>query len=116
MRYKYRLEGFEEKENNVGSNKSYASYTNLPFGRYKFTVNSTNADGVPLSKSLNLYIRIRPPFYLTWYFISSVVLLMAAAVYGFIAFREKQLKADKQALQNKLEAGQKELDQQKKGS
>ncbi len=45
IRYRYRLEGFEQDWVEAGARRS-AFYTNLPPGRYTFHVQASNADGV----------------------------------------------------------------------
>ena len=45
IRYRYRLEGFEQEWVEAGARRS-AFYTNLPPGRYAFQIQACNADGV----------------------------------------------------------------------
>lgn len=73
--HSYKLEGYDKNWHDNEDN-SRISYTNLPPGRYVFRLRSS---GNIASPELKLYIRILPPFYLSWqalalYFIALVLL------------------------------------------
>ncbi len=72
--FSYRLEGYEQKWNNVG-NRREATYVNLKPGKYVFHVKGCNNDGVCDEKGDKVMIIIHPPWWGTWYFRSAVVLL-----------------------------------------
>ncbi|MDP4208748.1 MAG: two-component regulator propeller domain-containing protein [Bacteroidota bacterium] len=78
-RYKYRLRGFEEQWNDVGTQHS-ATYTNLNPGSYVFCLKASNNDNVWNEKGIELKINILPPFWLTWWFKLLVLMLLGAAV------------------------------------
>jgi len=65
--YKYIMENFEKDWNYV-KNRRFASYTNLPPGKYIFRVKASNNDGVWNETGTSLKIRILPPFWQTWWF------------------------------------------------
>ncbi|MCP4219787.1 MAG: SpoIIE family protein phosphatase [bacterium] len=77
--YRYILEGFEEEWSKTGSDKRYASYTNLEPGPYVFRVTGSNNDGVWNSEGVSLRIIIMPPFWQTLWF-----RLLAGALLGLI--------------------------------
>lgn len=87
--YAYRLIGFDEKWNYVGTQRK-ATYTNLNPGTYKLWIRASNNDGVWNNHGRLLTINIRPPWYWTWW----AYLLYAAAaglvIYGYIVYRNKQ--------------------------
>jgi two-component system, sensor histidine kinase ChiS len=64
--YAYRLLGFEEAWNYVGTRR-LATYTNLNPGNYVFEVKGANNDGVWGPYSASLGITILPPFWRTWW-------------------------------------------------
>ncbi len=93
--YAYILEGFDMDWNYVGSNRS-ATYTNLPQGRYVFKVKAANNDGVWNTKSLNLGIRVLPPWWKSiWaYLLYSVAIVTSLILVVWIIrnrIREKQI-------------------------
>ncbi|MCH5716162.1 triple tyrosine motif-containing protein [Niabella hibiscisoli] len=81
-RYRYMLEGFDKdwKETAEGS----VTYTNLPPGKYRLLVKGANNDGL-WSKTAALSIKIKPPFWLTWW--AYCLYFLAAAAIVFIIAR-----------------------------
>lgn len=75
--YAYRLEGFDTDWIHSGTRR-YASYTNLPPGRYVFRVRASNNDGVWNEEGLAVTVVIEPAFWQTWWF----RLLVGLAVAG----------------------------------
>ncbi|MBK7409850.1 MAG: hypothetical protein IPJ40_18470 [Saprospirales bacterium] len=80
--YAYRLEGFEEKWNQVDSKHRLATYTNLDTGDYTFQVKATNNSGIWTNKPAELVISISPPFWRAWWF----RLILSLIVVGSIVF------------------------------
>jgi signal transduction histidine kinase/DNA-binding response OmpR family regulator len=76
--YKYILEGFEDEWHYNGKNR-IASYPNVPPGKYKFIVQTTDEANTTLNSEKILYIRVLPPWWRSWwaYIIYSVFILMA---------------------------------------
>ncbi|WP_428331766.1 two-component regulator propeller domain-containing protein [Mucilaginibacter sp.] len=99
--YAYKLLNFDQEWNYVGGRNS-ASYTNLPAGRYVFELKYKNSAGVwsPIRKAL--YINIKPPFWLTWWFKAIASLSLMGAVYGTYRFRVRAIKAQQYILENQV--------------
>lgn len=77
IRYAYRLEGLEQEWHDGDKNRS-ASYINLPNGKYKLQVKSTNSDGVWLNNIRTLSINVLPTFWETiWAWILYIILFIA---------------------------------------
>ncbi|MBX2874885.1 MAG: response regulator [Saprospiraceae bacterium] len=64
--YAFKLEGYHEDWIEVGAEKRYATFTNLPHGNYTLLVKASNADRVWDPEPARLQIRIKPPFWLAW--------------------------------------------------
>ena len=64
--YAYRLQGLEKEWNEADNNRS-ASYINLPAGRYKLQIKSTNSDGVWTNNVRTLPIHVLPTFWETYW-------------------------------------------------
>lgn len=62
--YAYRLKGFDQNWNYVGSSRS-ATYTNLDPGHYVFEVKAANNDGAWSKEPAQLAIFIQPPWWKT---------------------------------------------------
>lgn len=65
LTYKYRLEGFEEQWNYVGTFRR-ATYSNLPPGEYTFRVSAINGDGIESLHPATLKIIVKPAPWFTW--------------------------------------------------
>lgn len=93
IQYAYMLEGFD-KEWNYVRNLKFATYTNLPKGRYVFRVKSTNADGSWMNNERSLVIIREPSFWESiWgyilYFVASISIILLAVwvLYKFFILR-----------------------------
>ncbi len=64
--YAYKLEGFDEEWNFVGTRRA-TTYTNLDPGQYVFHVKGSNNEGVWNEKGSRITIHILPPWWLTWW-------------------------------------------------
>lgn|GEM_PF-144036 len=96
--YAYILEGFEDKWNYVGTRR-FASYSNLPPGRYTFRVKAANSDGLWNEEGVSLSLRIKPPFWRTWWFYVLAVLVLAGAVLQMLRLRLKQIRHRQEELE-----------------
>lgn len=66
IRYAYKLEGVDHDWNNLGSEHSI-SFSNLPHGRHRLLVRSTNSQGLWAENVSTLYIYAHPTFWETWW-------------------------------------------------
>ncbi len=98
----YRMEGFDRDWNYVGTRRS-ATYTNLPPGKYEFTVISSNHDHVWNEAGTSLAIVITPPFWQTFWFRAGSVLLLALSVYGACRRRIRQIETKRKKLEEQVE-------------
>ncbi len=87
--YSYKLEGFN-KEWNYISDFNSITYTNLDPGTYTLLVKNANHLGIWNEKPSRLVLIIKPPFWQTWWFISLLLLAVAALVYALFRYRLKQ--------------------------
>ncbi|MDE1161065.1 MAG: two-component regulator propeller domain-containing protein [Acidobacteriaceae bacterium] len=96
LRFRYKLEGFDEQWNEAGTQR-IASYTNLPPGRYTFRVAAYSIEAPSKSSEAELLIKRRPPYYHTWWFflLCGAILTCAVALFHFIRTRQiaKQFRA-----------------------
>lgn len=82
-RYTYKLDGYHEDWIEVGAEKRYATFTNLPHGNYTLLVKASNADGVWDLEPTELQIKIKPPLWLTWPAYLVYALLIVGAMWLF---------------------------------
>lgn len=78
-KYSYMLKGFEDTWNYTG-NSPKAVFTNLDPGTYTFMIRGTNSDGVWNNQGASLVIKIKPPFWKTWWFytLAAIVIISSA--------------------------------------
>ena len=105
----YRLEGHDRDwlEAPLGA-PGFARYTRLAPGHYTFQVKAANSDGVWASEPKNLRIEIRPPFWQTWWFRTTMGLLFTLAVWGGTRIYFHQQLSKQRALIEKQESLQTE--------
>jgi signal transduction histidine kinase len=76
-RYRYMLEGLDQKWNEVESDQRLASYTTLPTGTYMFHVQGASRRGPWSEPGAQLRIQILPPWWATrWFWITCLVLIL----------------------------------------
>ena len=90
LSYYYKMEGYEKNWVEAG-NRNYTAYTNLPPGDYSFLVKAARDPDDKLASVTGLQIKIRPPFYLTWWFFTLVFFLIAGILYSIYRYRISQL-------------------------
>ena len=87
-RYAYRLKGLDPDWVQAGTDRQ-AQYTALDPGRYEFEVKAANNDGVWNPALARLALVIEPPFWRTWPFqVSGVLLFMMASYFGISVVRK----------------------------
>ncbi len=95
------MEGFEKDWNYVG-NRRFATYTNLSPGNYVFRVKGSNNDGVWNEEGTSLRIKVTPPFWGTWWFMTLGILVGMACIYGLHRYRMKLLYHRAKTLEQKV--------------
>ncbi|MCP3961007.1 MAG: SpoIIE family protein phosphatase [bacterium] len=80
-RYAFRMVGFDKRWQQADASHRFATYTNLPPGKYRFEVRGTNSDGVWSGHRASIRVAIASPVWGTWWFRA----LAAAAAAGVAA-------------------------------
>jgi ligand-binding sensor domain-containing protein/serine phosphatase RsbU (regulator of sigma subunit) len=101
VRYRFMLQGADidwlpETE------QTTATYPALPPGKYVFKVKARNSEGVWNEDSIDYAFQIKPPFYATWWFIISCVLLGAVGILSYIKIRTAKLRRENQVLEERV--------------
>ncbi len=95
-KYAYMLEGFDKEWTDSGT-RSYASYTNLPPGTYRFRVTGSNNDAVWNEEGAALTLTVTAPWYRKWW----AFVLFAVGFFGMITLVLRYREARVLAFQNK---------------
>jgi ligand-binding sensor domain-containing protein/serine phosphatase RsbU (regulator of sigma subunit) len=80
------------------------NYPALPPKRYTFYVKAKNSDGVWNDPPISLSFQIRPPFYMTWWFILSCIVALGTIIIAYIKMRERALLRENRILEDKVRA------------
>lgn len=113
IRYAYRLEGFDTDWIEVEANRRFASYTNLPAGKYVFQVKCTNPAGKWSDKITEMKIQVVPPFYKEKWFLAAMLVIVTLLVYYFNEMRINNLRRQKDELEQKVEERTRQIAAQK---
>jgi PAS domain S-box-containing protein len=102
-RYRYMLEGLDQKWNEVGSDQRLASYTTLPAGTYMFHVQGASRRGPWSEPGAQMRIQILPPWWNTWWFRALWAAACLALLWGLYRVRIQQLRRQEKKLRDVIE-------------
>ena len=101
VRYKVKLQGADDDWRPV-TDQTQAIYSGLSPGRYTFMVLANNSQGIWNKAPVTFSFTIKPPFYLTWWFILISVILILVIIVAYIKIREQNLIKEKMILEEKV--------------
>lgn len=87
--YAYKLEGFDRDWIYI-TDRNSITYTNLDPGTYTLLIKNADHYGTWNETPTSLVLIIKPPFWLTWWFITLVIAAIAAGVYALFRYRLAQ--------------------------
>ena len=96
VQFQYKLEGFD-RDWRYGSNRRVADYTNLPAATYVFHVRAFQGGSGQLTER-TLTIVKRQYFFLTWWFLSGCLVLVAVAIWWIHRQRLRRVETAFQAV------------------
>ncbi len=96
IRFKYIIEGLDRDWVDAGTRR-VAYYSHAPPGSYTFKVIAANRDGVWNREGATVRIRIIPPFWRTWWFLSLAAAIFAGLVLLGFRLRITQLERARRA-------------------
>lgn len=108
-RYQYKLEGLEDRWNEVDSRHRSATYTKLPAGDYVFRVRGTNNDGIWSRHEVALNITVTPPWWEMKEFRSLVILQAIALTVAAYRWRVKAIEKRNRELEKQVRERTEEL-------
>jgi ligand-binding sensor domain-containing protein len=109
VRYIKMLEPLETKWSEP-STEDYSKYGNLAPGKYTFKVKSCNSEGVWNKEAVTFSFEIKTPFFKTWWFITSIIVLIVALVMIVFRIRIQNIrKKQKEEFDRKVEISKIEL-------
>ena len=100
VQYSHQLVGVDHNWVDDGT-KSAVNYTNLDAGEYMFKIRATIKPGVWENEISSVLIRIKPPWWRTWWFFSMAAVFIALVIYFMYRYRINEL-LKRQAIRNKI--------------
>jgi ligand-binding sensor domain-containing protein len=91
VRYRFMLEGFDQ-DWSPPTDATFATYSNLPHGKYTFKVIACNKDGVWNTVPATFSFEITPPFWLTWWFFVLCVAFITGLIWLLYRWRVSAIK------------------------
>lgn len=101
VEYQLMLEGLDAGWRPITKQENI-SFSNLSFGEYTFKVKAKNNNHIWNEEPAVYSFRVKPPFWLTWWFISSVTLVIVVSSISFVRYRIYKLQKEKEILENKV--------------
>jgi two-component sensor histidine kinase/ligand-binding sensor domain-containing protein len=99
--YAYKMDGFDRDWNYVGTRR-FATYTNLPPGKYQFKVKAANGDGVWSEPAEGLAVEVVPPFWMRWWFKLAATVACVAIGMGAVQWRTSAVRRQNAELEMRV--------------
>ena len=106
--FKYELAGLDSDWTDAGTRRT-AYYPNLPPGTYTFIVIADNGEGIWNERGKSLQIKVLPPFWNTWWFVTLMITALiglATLAYRLRAKHWKRVHAAQEIFSRQLLASQ----------
>lgn len=91
VRYKFMLVGFDQ-DWSPPTDATFATYSNLPSGKYTFKVIACNKNNVWNTVPATFSFEITPPFWLTWWFFVACFAFTAGIIWLLYRWRVSEIK------------------------
>ncbi|TVQ65049.1 MAG: GHKL domain-containing protein [Balneolaceae bacterium] len=106
----YKLEGLDLNWQTASESRE-AIYTTLPHGVYTLRVRASNNDGIWNEEGLSYTFTVSPPFWITWWFMLSVILFLSLLLFLLYRYRMARIQKTNAELEREVEIRTEELNQ-----
>ncbi|MBI5218718.1 MAG: PAS domain-containing protein [Bacteroidia bacterium] len=103
VKYQWILEGYDKQWSAFTTQQNSVTYSYIPDGEYVFKVRACTNDGVCNKIPASIHIKIKPPFWATWWFITFSVFLLALAIFLYMKLRYRYLERANKNLEEKIQ-------------
>ncbi len=104
VKYRYKLDGYNADW--IPTKDRQANFSQLPPGKYKFMVTSTENDAWLDEKVVSWSFEIMPPIWQRWWFILTCLLMVGGLFYAYLKWRDKRQQRvylmEKEKVENEL--------------
>jgi len=111
--YAYKLEGFDQDFTYTDSENRTVTYTNLDPGQYTFRARASNNDGVWNEEGKSIDILVLPPWWETFWFRGTALLLGAGLIAGAVGLRIQRIQRLNRQLEMQVAQRTRELKAEK---
>jgi ligand-binding sensor domain-containing protein len=101
-KFRFMLQNYDADWIERGADKRFAEYANIKPGTYHFRVMAANSDGFWNEEGASLTIIVRPPWYATYFFRISLLLLLIILSYSIIRMRVRAINRKHEVEKNYL--------------
>jgi serine phosphatase RsbU (regulator of sigma subunit) len=112
VKYQYKLEGHDLEWSELTS-INVVNYPRIEDGEYTFLLKSFDSNGLSQETPVSIHIRVKKPFWKTWWFITSCGVIFVLSFLTIIKYREKKQRELQEYLETELAARTKEVVEQK---
>lgn len=107
----YKLVNSDDKWVELGAGEpGFARYSKLRHGNYTLWLKAKNGDGIESKPEKVLQITIRPPWYLTWWFMTLAGAIFVSSLYALYKIRVARIQEKAEAQRKEAEFKQKEAE------
>lgn len=99
VKYRVKLDGFDDLWTSPQGDATYITYSNLPPGDYTFMVQASSNDSQWNVRGAQYGFTIIRPLWQQWWFLVSVILLVASMIYGVYLLRVQSLQRRQRELE-----------------
>lgn len=112
VQYQWMLEGLDKEWSPI-TDRPEATYPRIPSGTYTFKIKASNSDGIWTPTPYEYTFTILPPWWLTWWFISLLVIFLIGLFFFIIQIRLKNIRKKQRILKAMVFDKTKEIRNQK---
>jgi ligand-binding sensor domain-containing protein/serine phosphatase RsbU (regulator of sigma subunit) len=112
VRYRYKLEGYDLDYSDLTEDRSII-YPRIEDGEYTFKLQAYGTDGISTSEPVTIQLRVKLPVWKTWWFITSVLVILILSMITIVKYRERKQKQIQEYLELRLDERTREVVEQK---
>jgi signal transduction histidine kinase/CheY-like chemotaxis protein len=111
IQYMYQIKGYQDQWLYTKSNR--ITFNNLPYGSYTINIKGKGLASGNSSNMLEIPVIVEKPFYLTWQFITIMILLLTLLIFGVVKWRISRLQKDRERLEKEVQVRTKRIENDK---
>lgn len=112
VRYQYKLEGYDLEWSEI-TDQRYTIYSRIEDGEFNFLLRAFGSDMNYDEEVLGFTIKVKPPLWKKWWFITLMVIILVLGVIVIIKYRERRQKEIQDYLEKRLDERTREVVEQK---